>query len=139
MSNLNNRSALHPRWTFAPLRPLQAFEQCIIAIFDPNSRDSGNDYDPYDTGIPGFGFGQGGFGQGGFGGGTASTGTSLEGVADFDDFARKPKEVGDAPAPAQKPAPRPAPQSAGSGFDDLDNGDIPFRDPLSYRGAHLVL
>ena len=88
MSNLNNRSALHPRWTFAPLRPLQAFEQCIIAIFDPNSRDSGNDYDPYDTGIPGFGFGQGGFGQGGFGGGTASTGTSLpiklwEGSAQF--------------------------------------------------------
>ena len=46
-----------------------------------------------------------------------------------------------APAPQQRPAPapRPAPQSAGSGFDDLDNGDIPFRDPLSYRGAHLAL
>ena len=35
-----------------------------------------------------------------------STGTSLEGVADFDDFARKPKEAGDAPAPAPKPARR---------------------------------
>ena len=48
-----------------------------------------------------------------------------------------------APAPQQRPAPAPrqapAPQSAGSGFDDMDSGDIPFRDPLSYRGAHLVL
>ena len=56
-----------------------------------------------------------------------STGTSLEGVADFDDFARKPKEVGDAPAPAPKPAPRPAPPpSAGSGFDEFDGADVPF-------------
>ena len=56
-----------------------------------------------------------------------STGTSLEGVADFDDFARKPKEGGDAPAPAQKPAPRPAPPpSAGSGFDEFDGSDVPF-------------
>lgn len=39
-----------------------------------------------------------------------------------------------APAPQrQAPAPR-----AASGFDDMDD-DIPFRDPLSYRGAHLVL
>lgn len=57
-----------------------------------------------------------------------STGTSLEGVADFDDFARKPKEAGDAPAPAQKQAPRPAPPppSAGSGFDEFDGSDVPF-------------
>lgn len=56
-----------------------------------------------------------------------STGTSLEGVADFDDFARKPKEAGDAPAPAPKPAPRPAPPpSAGSGFDEFDGSDVPF-------------
>ena len=56
-----------------------------------------------------------------------STGTSLEGVADFDDFARKPKEAGDAPAPAPKPAPRPAPPpSAGSGFDEFDSSDVPF-------------
>lgn len=35
---------------------------------------------------------------------------------------------------------RPAAQTGhgGSGFDDMDD-DIPFRDPLSYRGAHLVL
>lgn len=35
---------------------------------------------------------------------------------------------------------RPAAQTShgGSGFDDMDD-DIPFRDPLSYRGAHLVL
>ena len=68
-----------------------------------------------------------------------STGTSLEGVADFDDFARGPKQEGAAPAPAPRPAPAPPPaqRSAGSGFDDLDS-DVPFRDPLSYRGAHWV-
>lgn len=46
------------------------------------------------------------------------------------------------PARAAKPAAgRPAAQASGgggSGFDDMDD-DIPFRDPLSYRGAHLVL
>ena len=67
-----------------------------------------------------------------------STGTALEGVADFDDFARGPKQEGAAPRPAPAPRAAPAPQSAGSGFDDMDD-DIPFRDPLSYRGAHLVL
>lgn len=41
-----------------------------------------------------------------------------------------------AAAPQARP-PAPAP-STGSGFDDMDD-DIPFRDPLSYRGAHLVL
>lgn len=78
MSNLNSRSALHPRWTVAPLRALEAFEQCIIAIFDPNSADSGNDYSPYAT-ATGFGFGQGGFGEGAFGGGSGGGGaqTSL--------------------------------------------------------------
>ena len=56
-----------------------------------------------------------------------STGTSLEGVADFDDFARGPKQEGAAPAPAPRPAPAPPPaqRSAGSGFDDMDD-DIPF-------------
>lgn len=39
--------------------------------------------------------------------------------------------------PAQRSAPAPA-GGSGSGFDDMDD-DIPFRDPLSYRGAHLVL
>lgn len=72
-----------------------------------------------------------------------STGTSLEGVADFDDFARGPRDDAPqaaparAPAPAPRPAPRPAP-SGGSGFEDMDD-DIPFRNPLSYRGQHLVL
>ena len=45
------------------------------------------------------------------------------------------------PAPAQRvaPAPRPAPApSAGSGFDDMAD-DVTFRDPMSYRGAHLVM
>lgn len=44
-----------------------------------------------------------------------STGTSLEGVADFDDFARGPKQEGQAPASAPRPAPPPAPR-ASSGF-----------------------
>ena len=57
-----------------------------------------------------------------------STGTSLEGVADFDDFARAPKQEGAAPAPRHAPAPRPAPAPApaGSGFDDMGDDEIPF-------------
>lgn len=47
MTNLNSRSALHPRWTKAPLSVLRAFESVIISIFDPNSEASGIDYDPY--------------------------------------------------------------------------------------------
>lgn len=47
MSNLNNRSAVDPRWTRWGLRTLKAFETCIIAIYDPNSEVSGNDFDPY--------------------------------------------------------------------------------------------
>ena len=55
-----------------------------------------------------------------------STGTSLEGVADFDDFARGPKQDGYAPAPAAAPRPAPAPAPrASSGFDDMDDS-IPF-------------
>ena len=42
-----------------------------------------------------------------------------------------------AAAPRQPQAPAQAPR-ASSGFDDMDD-DIPFRDPLAYRGAHLVL
>lgn len=44
-------------------------------------------------------------------------------------------------APAAKPAAKPAPKPAAapaSGFEDMDD-EIPFRDPLSYRSAHLVL
>ena len=57
-----------------------------------------------------------------------STGTSLEGVADFDDFARGTKQEGGtpAPAPAPRPAPAPAQRSAGSGFDDMGDDEIPF-------------
>ena len=54
-----------------------------------------------------------------------STGTSLEGVADFDDFARGIKQDGTAPAPAPRPAPPPPPAAQGSGFDDFDS-DVPF-------------
>lgn len=53
-----------------------------------------------------------------------STGTSLEGVADFDDFARGPKQEGAAPPPAPRPAPPPA-ASQGGGFSDFDS-DVPF-------------
>lgn len=42
-----------------------------------------------------------------------------------------------APAPRQAQTPAPAPRAA-SGFDDMDD-DIPFRDPLAYSGAHLVM
>ena len=44
-------------------------------------------------------------------------------------------------APAAKPAAKPTPKPAAapaSGFEDMDD-EIPFRDPLSYRSAHLVL
>ncbi len=54
-------------------------------------------------------------------------------------------------APQQRQAPRhaasqqqqgqrqaPPQSSSNSGFEDMDD-DIPFRDPLSYRGAHLAL
>ncbi len=50
-----------------------------------------------------------------------------------------PKQAGSAPAQQPRPAPRPAPApSAGSGFEDMTD-DVPFRDPVSYRGAHLVM
>mgnify|MGYP003493891224 FL=1 len=50
-----------------------------------------------------------------------TTGNALEGVADFDDFAR------DGAGQGAKPAPRPAPPppQAHSGFDDMDDS-IPF-------------
>lgn len=57
-----------------------------------------------------------------------STGTSLEGVADFDDFARGPRQEGSTQAPAAAPRPAPPPKPAppaGSGFDDMDS-DVPF-------------
>lgn len=72
-----------------------------------------------------------------------TTGVALEGVADFDDFARGQRQEGAAPAPApaqqRRAAPAPAPRQGGSsGFDDMDD-DIPFIDPLSRRGYHLVM
>ena len=58
-----------------------------------------------------------------------SEGYALEGVADFDDFARGGQRSDDA-APAPRPAPPPAPRQAAapraaSGFDDMDDS-IPF-------------
>jgi single-strand DNA-binding protein len=55
-----------------------------------------------------------------------STGTSLEGVADFDDFARGATPQGTQAPPPPPPRPAQAPRgSTGSGFDDMDS-DIPF-------------
>lgn len=72
MTNLNSRSALHPRWTRSPLTVLRAFESVMISIFDPNSELSGWGYDPYaPVGGDGFGFGEGPFGEDSFGGGGA--------------------------------------------------------------------
>ncbi|MFG5777997.1 hypothetical protein ACFIQF_13060, partial [Comamonas sp. J-3] len=70
-----------------------------------------------------------------------SEGYSLEGVADFDDFARSPRQD-DAPqartAPAPRPAPAPAPRQGGGGFEDLSD-DIPFIDPMKRQGFHAVI
>jgi hypothetical protein len=63
----------------------------------------------------------------------------------FEKFSDKMKELinGCREWRTKKAGGRPAttatnPASTGSGFDDMDD-DIPFRDPLSYRSAHLVL
>ena len=63
-----------------------------------------------------------------------SEGFALEGVADFDDFARdgnRQEAAAPAPRPAPTPVPRPAPapRQSGGGFDDMDD-DIPFIDPM---------
>ncbi|MDR2331890.1 MAG: single-stranded DNA-binding protein [Burkholderiaceae bacterium] len=53
-------------------------------------------------------------------------GYALEGIADFDDFARDGNRQGSAPTPSPAPPPRSAPPPTGSsGFDDM-NDDIPF-------------
>lgn len=80
MTNLNSRSALHPRWTKAPLAVLSAFEAVVIAIFDPNNAETGPAaFDPWASRRSGdsFGFGDGPFGEdsfGGEGGGPAADG-----------------------------------------------------------------
>ena len=47
MTNLNSRSALHPRWTRTPQRVLEAFEAVTIRIFDPRINLSGYGWSPY--------------------------------------------------------------------------------------------
>ena len=67
-----------------------------------------------------------------------TTGTSLEGVADFDDFARGSTDAA-APRPAPAPAPRPAPAPANhGGFEDMSD-DIPFADPMKRRAFALAI
>lgn len=66
-----------------------------------------------------------------------SVGTSLEGVADFDDFARGPQTDAPAPRPAPAPAPRPAPANHG-GFEDMSD-DVPFADPMKRRAFALAI
>jgi single-strand DNA-binding protein len=47
-----------------------------------------------------------------------------------------PRQAAPRPAPSrQAPAPR---GSQGSGFSDMDD-DIPFRDPMAYRGHHWII
>lgn len=54
------------------------------------------------------------------------------------------RDAASAPSPAQRPAQAsraPAPQrqaAPAGGFADMDD-DIPFRDPLAYRGVHLAI
>lgn len=73
MTNLNSRSAVHPRWTSVPQAVLSGFEAVIIAIFAPNNALPGPvNFDPYasrrGTGGEAFGFGDGPFGEDAFGG-----------------------------------------------------------------------
>lgn len=69
-------------------------------------------------------------------------GYALEGVADFDDFARDGnRQEAATPAPRPAPSPRSAPvprQGGSSGFDDMSD-DIPFNDPMKRRGYHAVI
>lgn len=57
-------------------------------------------------------------------------------VTDITLLGKKQDEQGSAPAPRPAPAPAPAPR-APSSFEDMDD-DIPFRDPLSFRGTHSI-
>lgn len=65
-------------------------------------------------------------------------------VNNFQMLGAKPDDGGErAPAPAPAPrqqsrAPAPAPRAA-SGFDDMADDGIPFRDPLARRGVHLAI
>jgi len=47
------------------------------------------------------------------------------------------RDAAPAPAPARAPAPQKSAPAGGGGFEDMDS-DIPFRDPIKYKGAHLV-
>lgn len=47
MSNLNNRSSLDPRWTKWALGTLKGFESVLIAIYDMNTENAGEDFSPF--------------------------------------------------------------------------------------------
>lgn len=57
-------------------------------------------------------------------------------------LGQRPEGENRAPAPAPAPrrnAPAPAPSTDPGGWSDMDDGEIPFIDPLKRRGVHLVL
>lgn len=58
--------------------------------------------------------------------------TLVGGRKDSDGQQQAPRQQAPAPAPA------PTPRAAPSGFEAMDDLDIPFRNPLAYRGAHLI-
>lgn len=65
-------------------------------------------------------------------------------VNNFQMLGQRPEGEGRAPATSPAPAPRrnapaPAPSTDPGGWSDMDDGEIPFMDPLKRRGVHLVL
>lgn len=63
-------------------------------------------------------------------------------VNNFQMLGQRPEGEGRAPAPAPSPRQQsraPAPSTDPGGWSDMDDGEIPFMDPLKRRGVHLVL
>ncbi len=63
-------------------------------------------------------------------------------VKNFQMLGQRPEGEGRAPAAAPPPRQQsraPAPSADHGGWSDMDDGEIPFMDPLKRRGVHLVL
>lgn len=58
--------------------------------------------------------------------------------ARIDDLELVSSQASQAPS-APRQAPQQARQSGGYGFDDMQGSDVPFRDPLAYKGVHLAI